>query len=91
MSTRITGTVALNDAALEAVNGGYDVLQQLSNIGNSAVDGAKTGAKIGIHGGPVFAFGGIGAGAIAGGLNGVKNAVGDGVNEAITGLKNLLN
>lgn len=89
MNTEIN-TIALNDAELEAVNGGFDVLQQLENIGRSAVEGAKTGAGIGIYGGPVFAFGGLGAGGIIGGLNGVKNAVGDGVNEAVSGLKNLL-
>lgn len=89
MNTEIT-TIALDDAALEAVNGGFDVLQQLENIGNSAFEGAKTGGSIGIYGGPVFAFGGIMAGTIVGGMNGVKNAIGDGVNEAISGLKGLL-
>jgi Bacteriocin class II with double-glycine leader peptide len=90
MSTEINNSVALNDAALEAVNGGFDVVRQIENIGESTVDGAVTGGKIGIYGGPVFAFGGMGAGAIVGALNGVKNAVGDGVNEAVGGLKNLL-
>lgn len=90
MTTKTQGTIALNDAALETVNGGFDVVKQLENIGESTLDGAMTGGKIGIYGGPVFAFGGLGAGAIVGAMNGVKNAVGDGVNEAIGGLKNLL-
>lgn len=90
MNTKINRIIALDDAALEAVNGGFDVLQQLANIGNSAVEGGKAGAKIGIYGGPVFAFGGLAAGGIAGGLNGLKNAVSDGVDEAIGGLKSLM-
>ena len=90
MNTETNRTIALDDAALETVNGGFDVLQQLANIGNSALEGAKTGAKVGIYGGPVFAFGGLAAGGFAGGLNGLKNAVGDGVNEAIVGLKSLM-
>ena len=88
MTTEIN-SIALNDAELEAVNGGFDVLQQLENIGTSTLEGAKSGGGIGIHGGPVFAFGGMAAGAIVGGMSGVKNAVGEGVNEAITGLKGL--
>lgn len=83
-------TIALNDAELEAVSGGFDVLQQLENIGTTTFEGAKTGGGIGIYGGPVFAFGGIVAGAIVGGISGVKNAVGEGINEAITSLKGLL-
>lgn len=90
MTTKINNMLALDDAALKAVNGGFDVVQQLGNIGQSIVEGAKTGAGIGIYGGPVFAFGGLWAGAMVGGLNGVKNAVGDGVNEAVSGLKSLL-
>lgn len=90
MTTKTQGTMALNDATLEAVNGGFDVLKQLGNIGQSTVDGAMTGGKIGIHGGPVFAFGGMGAGAFFGALNGVKNAVGEGVNEAVGGLTKLM-
>jgi hypothetical protein len=89
MNTEIN-TIALDDAALKAVNGGFDVIQQLENIGNSAFDGAKTGGSIGIYGGPVFAFGAIMAGTILGGMNGLKNAVSDGVGEAVNGLKSLL-
>jgi len=88
MNTEIN-TIALNDAELEAVNGGFNILQQLENIGRSTVEGAKTGAKIGVNGGPVFIFGGGGAGAIIGGINGVKNAVGEGLNEAVNGIKSL--
>ena len=87
MSIAMNNTIALDDAALEAVNGGFDVVRQLENIGNSALEGAKTGAGIGIDGGPVFAFGGLAAGTFVGGVSGVKNAVADGVNEAVDGLK----
>jgi Bacteriocin class II with double-glycine leader peptide len=90
MTTEINNSMALNDTTLEAVNGGFDVVRQLENIGESTVEGAKTGGTIGIYGGPVFAFGGLAAGAFVGALNGVKNAVGDGVNEAVGGLKSLL-
>ncbi|MCZ0733231.1 Blp family class II bacteriocin [Phreatobacter sp. AB_2022a] len=90
MTSKTDGTVALTDASLETVNGGFDVVKQLEHIGESTLDGAKTGGRIGILGGPVFAFGGMGAGAILGAIGGVKDAVGDGVNEAVAGLKTLL-
>lgn len=74
---------ALNDEVLESVNGGIDVVKMLENIGESTVEGAKTGAKIGIYGGPVFAFGGMGAGALMGAMNGVKDAARDCVKSLI--------
>ena len=90
MTGKTHDSVALTDASLETVNGGFDVVKQIEHIGESTLEGAKTGGKIGILGGPVFAFGGMATGAIVGAIGGVKDAVGDGVNEAVVGLKNLL-
>jgi Bacteriocin class II with double-glycine leader peptide len=89
MAYRVENGVQLDDAALEAVNGGFNVLKQLENIGRSTVDGAKKGVDIGIYAGPPGILGGGAAGAYIGAINGVKNAVGEGLNEAIGGLKSL--
>ncbi|MGU3494141.1 hypothetical protein ACLBXM_08865 [Xanthobacteraceae bacterium A53D] len=78
------------DADLDGVAGGFDVLQQVKNVGTSALEGGKKGADIGILGGPVFMFAGAGAGAFVGTVSGVMTSVGEGVNEAVDGIKNLM-
>lgn len=81
----------LNDAALEDVNGGYDVLDGLARLGHSIESSTLAGHKLGTDAdNQMAAAGGAFLGIIYGTLNGLKNEIGTGVNEAIGGVKNLM-
>ena len=86
MSTK-TDTVALNDAELEAVNGGFDIVQQIENIGEATIDGFENGGKIGIYAGPPGVLAGAFGGAFYGALDGTKKAAAEGVGEVLGALK----
>lgn len=84
------GALALDDQLLEDVNGGFNLLHSLANIGQAAGSGFQKGQEIGGVVGPVGSVAGAAGGAMLGALNGLKNEVGNGVSEAVVGLKHLL-
>ncbi|KUL95713.1 hypothetical protein DK26_11610 [Bosea sp. WAO] len=75
--------IALNDAALESVSGGFNLYDSICNIGDSVETSFQKGGEVGFTFGFVGAFAGGIAGAIVGTVSGVKDEVGKGVGEAV--------
>lgn len=81
----------LNDEALEAVNGGFNMFDSLTHIGQSVERGFLKGRDVGSSvGGVAGARTGAAVGAMIGVVGGLKDEIGRGVNEAAGGIKQLL-
>ncbi len=82
--------IALDDQLLDGVHGGFTLLNPLANVGQAAGTGFQKGETIGSALGAVGAHIAATGGAMLGALNGLKNEVGKGVNEAVGGRKDFL-